>query len=154
MVFSDTITKVIAEFEENARKKNIALVFKNDVPAGVSVRGDAEKLYEVAVNLIDNAIKYSPEGSVDIKLVSTEKGGAKSLLFSVADKGIGIGKEDISKLFIKFARSEEARKIRPDGMGIGLYFVKKIVEDHKGKVWVESAGVGYGSTFFVELPLS
>ena len=60
----------------------------------------------------------------------------------------------MSKLFLKFGRTETSQKIRPDGMGIGLYFVKRVVEDHKGKVWAESEGAGKGSTFFVELPVT
>ena len=59
----------------------------------------------------------------------------------------------MSKLFSKFGRTETSKKIRPDGMGIGLYFVRRIVEDHKGRVWAESEGATKGSTFFVELPL-
>ena len=63
------------------------------------------------------------------------------------------GDNSYSKLFAKFVRTEEAKKQDPNGMGIGLYFVKRIVDDHGGKVWVESEGLGRGSTFFVELPI-
>ena len=59
----------------------------------------------------------------------------------------------LKRLFVKFARTEEAQRSDPNGMGIGLYFVKKVAEDHGGKVWVESEGIGKGSTFFIELPL-
>ncbi len=150
----DIITRVMKELEETARKKEIAFEFHNSVPAGATVRGDVEKLHEAVINLVDNAVKYSSAGTIALTLERTEQSGVASLRFSVTDRGIGIRHEDMGKLFVKFARSDEAKKVRPDGMGIGLYFVKKIIEDHKGKVWVTSPGPGQGSTFFLELPIA
>ena len=71
----------------------------------------------------------------------------------VKDSGMGMSEKDLGRLFTKFARSEAAQKIDPNGLGLGLYFVKRVVEDHKGKVWAESEGEGKGSAFLVELPL-
>jgi len=101
---------------------------------------------------VDNAIKYSEHGSVELVLRKLGPGNSQRLALSVKDSGIGVKPEDIPKLFGKFVRSENAKRIRPDGMGLGLYIVKRIVEDHKGHVRVESEGVGKGSTFSVELP--
>ena len=115
--------------------------------------GDFDKLHEVIINLVDNAIKYSAIGPISISLKKTARDGAGQILLAVEDHGMGIKPEDIPNLFIKFGRSDEAKKVRPDGMGLGLYFVKKIIEDHKGRVWVESPGIGQGSTFFIELPV-
>ena len=75
----------------------------------------------------------------------------KTFVLSVKDTGIGIPEEDRSKLFEKFIRLDNAKKIRPDGTGIGLYTAKVIVETHKGKIWFESTE-GKGTTFFVEMP--
>ena len=114
---------------------------------------DKDKMHEVIINFLDNAIKYSDAGTILVQLKTFPQNPSK-LLFSISDNGIGIAKEDILKLFIKFGRTDEARKIRPEGMGLGLYFIKRIIEDHGGKVWVESPGLGKGSTFFVELPVA
>ena len=100
------------------------------------------------MNFLDNAIKYSPKGVIKIKI---SKANGK-VLVTILDNGIGIPKEEMPKLFSKFGRTETSQKIRPNGMGIGLYFVRRVVDDHGGRVWAESEGAGKGSTFFVELP--
>jgi signal transduction histidine kinase len=108
---------------------------------------DTPKITEVVSNLLDNAINYS---SNNIKLdISQNK---KFVTLSVKDSGIGISKENISKLFSRFTRLDNAKKTRPDGTGLGLYVCKQIVEAHGGKIWVESEGEGKGSTFFISLP--
>jgi signal transduction histidine kinase len=150
----DIVLGVTNELEETAREKYIGLVFENRLKGKIPILADFDKMHEVVINLVDNAVKYSQDGDVKITLEEKAKGEKSELLLSVTDHGMGIKPEDISKLFGKFARSEEAKKARPDGMGLGLYLVKKIVEDHKGRFWVESPGLGRGSTFFVELPAS
>jgi signal transduction histidine kinase len=71
----------------------------------------------------------------------------------VKDTGIGISKEDIPKLFAKFVRAKDANKTNVIGTGLGLYIAKQMVEAQGGKVWVESEGLGKGSTFFIKLPI-
>ena len=85
--------------------------------------------------------------------IKTKTIGKNTVRFSVKDQGIGIKPEDVSRLFTKFTRTIEAQKTDPNGMGIGLYFVKRVVEDHGGAVGAMSEGAGKGSTFFVELPI-
>ncbi len=148
----EIVAGVVEEVKDAAAKKSIGIKFENELKDGGVVSGDKEKLHEVAMNLLDNAVKYSDHGEIIVGLKNTVSGNGKSLIFSVKDNGMGIAPDEIGRLFTKFTRSEEARKIRPDGMGIGLYFVKKVVEDHHGRAWVESPGLGQGSTFFVELP--
>ena len=146
----DVVEKVLKELEEVSKQKRVAIEFKNENKKTFSVFGDADKLYEVVMNLLDNALKYSAAGPIAVIL----KPRSKRLALSVADKGMGIPQNEMSKLFIKFGRTEIAKKEQPGGMGLGLYFVKKIVEDHKGRIWAESPGLGNGSTFFVELPVA
>jgi len=146
----DVVEKVLKELEEVSKQKRIAIEFKNENKKTFSVFGDADKLYEVVMNLLDNALKYSAASPIAVIL----KPRSKRLALSVADKGMGIPQNEMSKLFIKFGRTEIAKKEQPGGMGLGLYFVKKIVEDHKGRIWAESPGLGKGSTFFVELPVA
>ncbi len=111
--------------------------------------GDEDKLDQILTNLVNNAIKYSPEGGrVTVHLKVEDQ----SVLIGVEDQGIGIPKEHLSKVFERFHRvhTEDNRKIY--GTGLGLYLVKYLVEKiHFGEIWVESE-VGKGSTFWVRLP--
>jgi len=116
----------------------------------IMVMADAGKIRQVILNLADNAIKYTPKGSVHITLEQKEK----KAVFSVRDSGIGISKDFVSRLFGKFNRSEQGRRIDANGSGIGLYLAREILKAHKGRIWAESEGEGKGSTFFVELPIA
>ena len=153
--FGVVIGEVIDGFRQNAEKKNVKIVFDNRAGA-TQFSFDKDKMREVAVNLIDNAIKYSRAGGqarVVYERVSDDGKGDRVRL-SVADSGLGMKPVDIPKLFDKFSRTDEAKKYDPNGMGIGLYFVKRVVEDHGGKVGAESEGIGKGSTFWVEMPIT
>lgn len=145
----DVVEKVLKGLEAVSAEKRIAIEFKNENKKMFGVLGDADKLYEVVINLLDNALKYSKVGPISVTL----KPRSKRLLLAVADKGMGIPKEEMLRLFQKFGRTEIAKTERPEGMGLGLYFVKRIVDDHKGRIWAESGGLGKGSEFFVELPV-
>jgi len=100
-------------------------------------------------NLIDNSIKYTPQGSVTVGL--TAKDG--KAIFSVKDSGVGISEEDKMRLFTEGGRGKDSMKVNVHSTGYGLYIAKGIVEAHRGRIWVESEGMGKGSTFFVELPM-
>lgn len=140
--------EVIDKFRPNAGKKGLEIVFENKAGAS-TLTLDQDKIREAVVNYLDNAIKYSDKGRIGVTL---ERSG-NNLRFAVKDVGLGIKAEDISKMFGKFHRTEEAQVKDPNGMGIGLYFVKRVVEDHGGKVGVYSGGVGKGSTFWMDLPM-
>lgn len=146
------IEELIGQFKQQVREKGLDLtsVRKNEVP---SFSFDRDKIREVVLNLIHNAVKYTQKGKITVEQEIVTKGGREFARISVEDNGMGIKKEDLPRLFIKFNRSEEARLVDPNGMGIGLYFVKRVVEDHDGTTWAESAGPGKGSTFVIELPL-
>jgi signal transduction histidine kinase len=149
------IHEVLAQLQQKAAERRVVLRFRSENDGGLYATADPDKIREVVLNLVDNAIAYSPAGgTVDLRLRAMSYDGRRSLVLSVTDHGIGITPEDLPRLFGKFARSEEARRMRPDGMGLGLYLVKRLVEDHHGRVWAESPGPGRGSTFFVELPVS
>jgi signal transduction histidine kinase len=112
------------------------------------INGDEEKIRQVVINLIDNSIKYTPEGSINVRI---SKQGSKVLL-AIKDTGMGMTEEIRQTLFKKFARGEGG-KVNTSGSGLGLYLAKEISEAHNGRVWVESPGPGKGSTFFVEFEL-
>lgn len=113
-----------------------------------NVLGDAFWLKEVINNLVENSIKYSKEGKI---MVGIKDGNGKVLL-SVKDNGMGITEEDKKNLFTEGGRGKDSVKVNVDSTGYGLFTVKLVITEHKGRVWAESAGVGLGSEFFVELP--
>lgn len=107
---------------------------------------------DVIINLIDNAIKFTENGGVDIN-VETE---IDKVIISIKDTGAGISKQDLPKLFHKFGRIDNSYTIASDtgGTGLGLYIAKLYVEGMGGKIWATSDGVGKGSTFWIHLPKS
>ena len=114
-----------------------------------TLSADELHITNMIYNLIDNAIKYSPE-KVDIK-ITTRKDGDK-LLLSIADKGLGISREDQKHIFEKFYRVSTGDVHNVKGFGIGLNYVMQVVNAHGGKISVNST-LGEGSTFTVELPI-
>jgi heavy metal sensor kinase len=129
--------------------KDKLLTLKYEISRGVRVEGDELRLRQVAVNLIDNAIKYTPEGGTIVLKVSST--GNRAVL-EVIDTGIGISPAALPQVFNRFFRAEEARSGRTQGSGLGLAIVQSITEAHGGSVSVESNG-NRGTKFRVELPL-
>jgi two-component system sensor histidine kinase VicK len=114
------------------------------------VRADANHLPEVVANLLDNAIKYSPDGGA-VALRLERNGNAVRLL--VRDSGLGIPPKEQRRIFEKFYRLDPNMTRGIGGTGLGLYIVRELVQRFDGKVWLESTE-GEGSTFFVELPVA
>jgi len=128
---------------------NSKVEFVTNVKDGLpQIVGDQDKLIQVVINLISNAIKFTEKGSVTCrsKLVNGE------ILISVSDTGMGISEEDLPKVFEKFKQVGDTLTNKPKGTGLGLTISKEIVEVHGGKIWVESKE-GVGSTFFFTLPV-
>lgn len=117
-------------------------------PEPVRVKGDPDRLKQVLLNLVTNALKYTPDGG-EVVLSLTVEGGYAFL--RVSDTGIGIPKDDLPYIFERFYRVDKARARQVGGAGLGLSIAKWIVEAHHGRIWVESE-VGKGSTFTVQLP--
>ncbi|MEA1929376.1 MAG: ATP-binding protein [Patescibacteria group bacterium] len=121
------------------------------------MNGDEGKLTQVIHNLVDNAIKYSEEGPIEVNLsrVTTNPAGANEtkshFRLAIKDKGVGLAPEAIKRLFQKFGRGEHAGDVNAGGTGLGLFIAKQIVEAHNGRLWAESEGLGKGSTFIAEL---
>lgn len=148
----EMIQSVYEEFKEVVKEKKIELRYEK--PAGPFAKAtlDKDKFRQVIMNLVDNAIKYTPEGSVTLKLEEEKKDGATNILFSVSDSGVGMSKEDLNGIFKRFSRAEGANKVNVSGLGLGLYLAKRIVTDHGGEIWASSDGPGKGSTFWVRVP--
>ena len=113
---------------------------------------DPRRIEQVLGNLVNNAIKYSPEGGcIDITL--REDRQAQSAVLCVADQGIGIPAQQQARIFSRFVRADNARERAIGGTGLGLYLCRELVERHHGRIWFASTE-GQGSTFFVSLPLT
>ena len=140
---------MIEELSQRAHDKNIrvTLGIPADLPA---VSADVQRLHEVFVNLLDNAIKYTPAGSC-VQVTAASSNGF--LKVCVADNGPGIAAEHLSRIFERFYRVDKARSRELGGTGLGLAIVKHIVQAHGGKVWVESE-LEQGSRFYFTLPVA
>jgi len=137
----------VEELKVQAEKKKLNFEFAKP-KENYFVRADEQKLRQVVLNLIDNAIKYTEKGEVKVWLGRTDG----SVEFSVKDTGLGMTQDEIANLFQKFVRGPNAPRLHAEGAGIGLYVAKLLMEAHKGQVRAESAGENKGSTFFVKLP--
>jgi signal transduction histidine kinase len=113
---------------------------------------DIDALEKIAVNLLGNALKFTPEGGVVIASVS-QPVGEEHVLLSIRDSGVGIAKENIARIFDRFAQVDGSSTREHEGTGIGLSLAKELVELHHGRVWAESEGIGHGTTMIVLLPI-
>lgn len=116
----------------------------------IKVSGDAAELQAVFTNLLDNAIKYSPEGAR--VFIEAKNAGEKSVEISVRDSGVGIAPAEAKRIFKRFYRIPNLSTQKAKGTGLGLHIARSVVKKHKGEIRVESAGAGLGSEFIVRLP--
>lgn len=150
-----TYTGTIAEgLQAKAAEKGLKLTFKpKDADAQKKimpvyfVNQDNDHIREIIDNLIENAIKYTPQGEVTVDVDGTED----KVVVSFKDTGLGIPTEDLPHLFQKFYRVDNADRQQIGGTGLGLYLSRRLAEAMQGRLWVESV-FGQGSTFFLELP--
>ena len=144
--------KVVEEMRPVALAKHLALNFSSKDGA-LMVQADFGKIKQVFSNLVDNAIKYTEKGSVNVSVEKAQDASGKGVArIVVEDTGAGIPREEMGGLFEKFVRARGANKVNTTGTGLGLYVAKQLVEGHKGTVRIESDGLGKGTRFIVELP--
>lgn len=148
---TDTVEKVVEELRPVAVEKNLALEFRSECSGSSMIHADIGKTRQVIINLLDNAMKYTPKGGVNVLVHDNVE--AKAIRVSIIDTGIGMSKETLSEVFDKFVRAKNANTVNVTGTGLGLYVAKRMVSGMGGKVWAESEGEGKGSTFHVEFPL-
>lgn len=139
------ILSVVEEMKYLADEKNIKL-FCNPIRDGLQVFGDKERLKQVLINLIQNAIKYTEKGGVEISVEEDKK----FVTIKIKDTGIGIPEDQLTRIFERFYRVDKARSRAVGGTGLGLSIVKHIIEAHNSKVEVRST-VGIGSEFSFKL---
>jgi signal transduction histidine kinase len=140
---------LVTELTPNAERKDLVLEFHAPEGKVTHVVADAQRLRQVLLNILDNAIKYTDKGRIDVRVVREEN----ALIYSVQDTGKGIAPDELGHLFTKFTRVGGAERYHTEGTGLGLYVAQQIVREHHGDIWAESAGRSHGATFFVKLPV-
>lgn len=143
------ISECVYRMNISAKQKNQILEFNSDesIP---EIMGDKDRFEQVIVNILSNAIKYTPEnGKIEVAL----KLDGENIIVKVADNGIGIPKEDLPRLFERFYRVDKARSRMLGGTGLGLSIARQIVEAHKGKIKIQSE-YGQGTQVFITLPVA
>ena len=144
---SKLIQRVTAEASFRAGQHNIVMKLGNKLPR---VNIDAKRIRQVLDNLVDNAIKYSPQGTE--VLISAQRTG-RELLISITDQGSGIPAEELTNVFDRMYRIEQRLSSGKDGIGLGLYICQRLIEAHGGRIGAESI-LGKGSTIHFTLPIS
>ncbi|MFZ5880677.1 MAG: ATP-binding protein [Chloroflexota bacterium] len=145
----DILERVTGPLQHQAAAKNITLTVELPRNLPDAVQADDALLHQAVYNLVENAVKYTPEGGqVTVRTHSSDG----QLNFEISDSGIGILEEDKPRLFEKFYRGSQREARAQHGTGLGLAIVRSIAERHGGRVWVESKP-GQGSTFYLQIPL-
>ena len=143
------VKRCVNVLEKTAKDKKLSI--KLEIPANLSkALGDHNRLSQVFLNLLDNAIKYTPEGgAICVGAANKEK----FIQVDISDTGIGIPEKDLPRIFERFYRVDKARSRELGGTGLGLSIVKHIIQTHNGQVWVQST-LGQGSTFSFTIPIA
>jgi signal transduction histidine kinase len=144
---ADVVEGEVKQLAQQASQRKIKLLYEK--PASFPILTlDEDKMRQVVMNLLDNALYYTPAGgSVRARLEAS----AEAIQFTVTDTGVGVPKQLQHHLFSKFYRADNARKMRPDGTGLGLYMAKKVITAQGGAI-IFSSEQGKGSTFGYTLP--
>jgi signal transduction histidine kinase len=149
--FKEQAEHIVDDLRTDALKRGLLLMFRSDMNGTGVVRADAGKTQQILHNLINNALKYTPKGSVTVYAHDDVKG--KKMYVEIIDTGLGLSPESITKLFGKFARAKVASSANIMGTGLGLFVAREMARAMGGDITVTSEGEGKGSTFSITLPL-
>jgi signal transduction histidine kinase len=133
------------ELQQTTRRHRICVVTSGAIPS--EVRGDAARLRQVLTNVLENALKYTPGGAIQVRLGVQQ--ASHTAIVCVQDEGPGLEKDDLDRIFGRFEQAERCST----GLGLGLYLSREIARLHGGDLWAESRGPGKGCTFVLALPL-
>jgi signal transduction histidine kinase len=150
MVEIDELIQAVERQVSPRAKEKLTKLTIHPLPEIAPIWIDGSMIRRVLINLLDNAIKYTPaEGQVSLTTTLQDN----TLTFAISDNGPGISKADQARIFDKFSRVDYSGE-SASGVGLGLAFCKLATEAHGGKIWIESEGVaGRGSTFYLSIPM-
>lgn len=147
----DEVEKVTDDIRPNAIKKGLTMLFRNKLNSRGIVKADIGKTVQIIHNLVNNSLKYTPNGSITVLVRDdVEK---KRIFVDIIDTGIGMSQVTMDKVFEKFERADNANSVNVSGTGLGLYVALKMANAMGGTITCASEGDGKGSTFTLELPL-
>jgi signal transduction histidine kinase len=146
------IEGVTDDIRPTAIKQGLVLLFRTDIKSKAIVSADVGKTIQIAHNLINNSIKYTPKGTIIVSMRDDLKN--KTISVDVTDTGVGMSQETIDKLFQKFSRADDANDINKSGSGLGLFVASRMAEAMGGTITAHSKGKGEGSRFTLTLPLA
>jgi signal transduction histidine kinase/CheY-like chemotaxis protein len=150
----EIVTASSSFFQAQVQKKGIALTYSIDDKLENSLIGDPTRITQVITNLLDNAVKFTEKGKVNISVdVTKQSESEQSLEFCISDSGVGIPKESLDNIFSAFTQADDSTSRRFGGTGLGLQIAKNLIEQMGGEIWVESTE-GEGSKFFFTLSLA
>ncbi|HFU4465041.1 TPA: ATP-binding protein, partial [Streptococcus suis] len=150
--FTAFVTFILNRFDQmkHSDSDKVYSIVRDYQISPIWVEIDTDKMTQVLDNILNNAIKYSPDGgTITFSMKTTDN----QLIVSISDEGLGIPKADLPKIFDRFYRVDKARSRAQGGTGLGLAIAKEIVKQHKGFIWAKSE-YGHGSTFTIVLPYS
>ena len=139
------------DIRPQAIKKGLLLTYKSNVDSSGIVNADIGKVRQILHNLINNSLKYTPEGQIKVFVHDDKK--KKKIYVDISDTGVGMSEETIDTVFDKFIRAKNANNVNVTGTGLGLFLARKMAKDMKGDILATSDGEGEGSTFTLVLPL-
>ena len=147
----EEVEHIIDDKRQEAIKKGLLLRFKSDVDTTCIVHADIGKTTQIVHNLVNNALKYTPKGTVSVFVHDDKK--KKEIHVDIIDSGIGMSEEDLENLFGKFHRAKDANKTNVTGTGLGLFVARSMAQQMKGGITAFSDGPGKGSTFRLTMKL-
>ncbi len=145
----EMVSGVVEELRINAEKKGLYMKMIKPSESLPKIMADQDKLRQVILNIVDNAIKYTKEGGITFEL---KKLDAQEEI-KVSDTGEGMDEGELNSLFQMFSRATAGTQLHAEGAGLGLYVARQFIEMHGGKIWAESPGKGKGSAFIIQLPI-
>ena len=147
---TDILDTALNDFDKEFDKKEITLQRTYNNKEDIFVEVDPNRVQQSLAKVIDNALKYTSSGSVKVSLAIKEH----DAIITIKDTGIGIDASEIKDMFDKFTRAKNAGKLSVHGSGLGLYVAKEMIESQHGKIWIDSPGIGKGTTVYIALPLA
>ena len=146
----EIVSTVIDSSQELLKMKKMALSFERPKEILPTLNVDREKMELAVQNLLENAVKYTPEGGkINISLEKNDR----DIVFKIKDTGVGIPEDQHERIFTKFFRSDNVIRMETEGSGLGLYTTRNIIDAHKGKIWFDSKE-GEGTIFYFTIPIA